>query len=230
MGSTFYKDLKSSENKIMTIQDCSFIFKNLETESGWEINSKNSKLLIMKSFFYFESELKINFKYFIKSSSDKFNLVFNASVFNIRNFDFCIYVIHTINTSITLTNLKIEDEQFKGSYLYLVESQFFSKDLQAMKINVINSQLIIHNLARHSILIATKFLSLFLGNCKIFFSSNFESSFISDLESKADSGKRFNHIVFERVEFLASKNKFVMFDDISNNENTILILVVVSSN
>ena len=80
-GSTFFRDLKTSENKVITIQECSLTFKNLQADTGWELISKNSTIYIKRSSFIFESDLRVNFRYFLQSSADNLTLKFESYKF-----------------------------------------------------------------------------------------------------------------------------------------------------
>ena len=136
-GSTFFRDFSSSENKIIEVQKCYFIFRNLGAETGWEIISKNSTILLIQSNFFFESELKTRFRYFLKSSAEYLRLIFEESLFNLPNFDYGFFILNTRNTSILFSSLKVEDFEFKGSFLYILENEYpsISKEFEAMKIN-----------------------------------------------------------------------------------------------
>ena len=163
-GSIFFRDFRTSENKTLIIQECSFIFKNLGADTGWEIISKKSAIFIIKSFFHFESELNIRFKYFLKSSADQFKFIFESSKLNLRNFDNCFHIINTKNTSILFTNLKIEDFKFQGSFIYFLEDEYLSEESEAMNMTFENSQIFIHEHSSNFIILATRLAFLLFKN------------------------------------------------------------------
>ena len=89
-GSTFLSDLKSSENINIDIQECYFLLKNLGADAGLEIISNYTIIFIIRSYFHFESELNMTFKYFLKANAAYFMLKFEKSIINMNHINFFI--------------------------------------------------------------------------------------------------------------------------------------------